>query len=53
LIEGQGAALSLFRKESPSALAGANLGSSLTEREGFSDAEMEKLIKQLMVKGIR
>ena len=52
LIEGQGAALSLFRKQSPSALAGVNLSSSLTEREGFSEAEMEILIKQLMLKGI-
>lgn len=53
LIEGQGAALSLFRKKSPSEPAGANLSSSLTEREGFSDAEMEKLIKQLMLNGIK
>jgi hypothetical protein len=53
LIEGQGAALSLFRKQSPSAIAGANLSSSLTEREGFSEMEMETLIKQLILKGIK
>jgi len=52
LIEGQGAALSLFRKQSPSAVVGANLSSSLTEHEGFSEMEMETLIKQLMLKGI-
>ena len=52
LIEGQGAALSLLRQQSPSALAGVNLSSSLTEGEGFSEAEMEILIKQLMLKGI-
>ena len=52
LIEGQGAALSLFRKQSLSKLAGANLSSSLTEREGFSEMEMEALIKQLISKGI-
>jgi len=53
LIEGQGAALTLLRKESPSALAGVNLSSSLTEREGFSELEMETLIKQLMLRGIK
>ena len=52
LIEGQGAALSLLRQQSPSALAGVNLSSSLTEGEGFSEAEMEILIKQLMLKGM-
>ena len=51
LIEGQGTALNLFRQQSPSALAGANLSSSLTEREGFSEMEMETLVKQLMLKG--
>ncbi len=52
LIEGQGAALGLLRKQSPAALAGANLSSSLTEREGFSDADMEALIRQLCKQGI-
>ncbi len=52
LIEGQGAALSLFRKRSPSVLAGANLSSSLTARERFSEAEMESLIHQLINQGI-
>ena len=51
LIEGQGTALNLFRQQSPSALAGANLSSSLTEREGFCEMEMETLVKQLMLKG--
>jgi len=52
LIEGQGAALSLLREQSPCALAGANLSSSLTEREEFSEAEMEVLIHQLINQGI-
>jgi len=52
LIAGEGPALQLFRHESPAALAGANLSSSLTQREGFTEAEMENLIKRLMLKGI-
>lgn len=53
LIAGRGDALELFVKKSPHAPAGANLSSSLTEREGFSEMEMETLIKQLELKGIK
>ena len=52
LIAGEGAALRLFRQKSPAGLAGANLSSSLTQREGFSEAEMEIVIKRLMMQGI-
>ena len=52
LIAGEGAALQLFQQKSPARLAGANLSSSVTEREGFTRAEMETLIKRLMMKGI-
>ncbi len=52
LIAGQGDALELFIEKSHRALAGANLSSSLTEREGFTEVEMETLIKQVMLKGI-
>ena len=46
-IAGQGDALHLFRKKSPVAPAGANLSSSLTEREGLTDADMNSLIEIL------
>ena len=52
LIAGEGAALRLFQEKSPAALAGANLSSSLTQREGFSEAEIENLIRHLLTRGI-
>ncbi len=52
LIAGQGDALELFIEKSPQMPAGANLSSSLTEREGITEVEMETLIKQMMRKGI-
>jgi len=52
LIDGQGEALQLFRDKSPVTLAGANLNSSLTAAEGFTEAEMQTLIQQLLDQGI-
>lgn len=52
LIGGEGEALQLFRHKSPVTLAGANLSSSLTETEGFSEKEMQTLIQQLLERGI-
>lgn len=52
LIAGEGAALRLFQEKSPAGLAGVNLSSSLTRREGFSEAEMENLIRHLLTRGI-
>jgi hypothetical protein len=48
LIKGQGAALELFRRESPVRICAANLSSSLTRQEGISVADMERLIEVLM-----
>ena len=47
-----GMALDLLRQKSPTALAGANLSSSLTEREGFTEAEMKILIRKLLAAGV-
>ena len=52
LIDGEGKALQLFRQKSPVTLAGANLSSSLTAAEGFSEAEMQTLIQRLLSQGI-
>lgn len=52
LIDGEGEALQLFREKSPVTLAGANLSSSLTAAEGFTEAEMQSLIQQLLSKGL-
>lgn len=52
LLAGGGKALNLFHQKSPVALAGANLGSSLTEREGITDAQMESLIQHLLMQGL-
>lgn len=52
LIDGQGEALQLFLEKSPVPLAGANLSSSLTAAEGFTEAEMQILIRQLLQRGI-
>ncbi|MCG6889943.1 MAG: hypothetical protein LJE92_10175 [Gammaproteobacteria bacterium] len=51
-LAGQGEALRLFRSKSPVAPAGANLSSSLSEREGLSDLEMNSLIEILLQQGI-
>jgi hypothetical protein len=51
-IAGQGEALRLFQKKSPVTPAAANLSSSLTEREGLTDADMNSLIEILRVRGI-
>jgi len=51
-LAGQGEALRLFRKKSPVAPAGANLSSSLTAREGLTDADMNSLIEILRAQGI-
>jgi hypothetical protein len=51
-IAGQGEALRLFQKKSPVAPAGANLSSSLTAREGLTDADMNSLIEILRTQGI-
>ena len=52
LIDGEGKALQLFRQKSPVTLAGANLSSSLTAAEGFTEAEMQTLIQRLLSQGI-
>jgi hypothetical protein len=51
-LAGQGEALRLFRSKSPVVPAGANLSSSLSEREGLSDLEMNSLIEILLQQGI-
>ena len=48
LLAGEGQALNLFYQKSPAALAGANLSSSLSEREGLTEANMESLIQCLL-----
>jgi len=52
LLAGEGQALDLFYQKSPVALAGANLSSSLSEREGLTEAHMESLIQILLSKGL-
>jgi hypothetical protein len=52
LLAGGGKALALFHQKSPVALAGANLSSSLTEREGITTAQMEALIQHLLTQGV-
>ena len=51
-IAGRGDALTLFRQKSSVTPSGANLSSSLSEREGLGDAEMQHLIKHLLAQGI-
>jgi len=51
-LAGGGEALELFRHESACIAAGANLSSSLTEREELSDADMNRLIDLLLADGI-
>lgn len=52
LLAGQGKALQLFQQKSPAVLAGANLSSSVTQREGLGEAEMKAVIGRLFSKGI-
>ena len=52
LLAGGGNALDLFHAKSTAALAGANLSSSLTEREGITEAQMETLIQLLLSQGL-
>jgi hypothetical protein len=52
LLAGAGKAFDLFHRKSPVALAGANLSSSLTEREGLTDAQMKSLIQLLLSGGL-
>jgi hypothetical protein len=52
LLAGGGKALDLFHQKSPVALAGANLSSSLTEREGITTAQMEALMQRLLTQGL-
>ena len=52
LLAGEGKALDLFHQKSPVALAGANLSSSLTERESITAAQMEALIRRLLTQGL-
>jgi hypothetical protein len=47
IIRGQGYALDLFRKNSPTHICAANLSSSLTQQECISDNDMAKLIEVL------
>jgi hypothetical protein len=47
LLAGEGQALDLFNQKSTVVLAGENLSSSLTEREGLTAANMESLIQRL------
>jgi len=48
LLAGGGKALDLLHDKSPVSLAGANLSSSLTEREGITEAQMESLVQYLL-----
>ncbi len=52
LLAGEGEALDLFHRKSPVALAGANLSSSLTEREGLTETHMQSLIQLLLSRGL-
>ena len=52
ILAGGGMALDLLRQKSSAALAGANLSSSLTVGEGFTEAEMKTLIRKLLAAGV-
>lgn len=52
LLQGEGAALDLFRQSSAVPLAGANLSASLCEGEGLGDTEMHQLIGRLQQDGV-
>jgi hypothetical protein len=51
-LAGQGEALRLFRQKSSMAPAGANLCSSLAQRAGLGDADMDELIRLLLAEGM-
>lgn len=51
LLRGGGDALRRWRDESPEPAAGANMCSSLTEREGFEATDMKRLIDTLRTPG--
>lgn len=52
ILNGGGAALQLFLQKSPVAPAGVNLSSSLTAAEGFTETEMQTLIRRLQNHGL-
>jgi hypothetical protein len=52
LLTGRGKALELFQLKSPAVLAGANLSSSLAQREGLGEVEMEAVIGRLLGEGV-
>lgn len=52
ILAGGGMALELLRQKSSAALSGANLSSSLTGREGFTEVEMNTLIEKLLAAGV-
>ncbi len=51
LLLAGGQALDLFRQKSPVEINGANLNGSLTEREGFSELDMQNLVQVLYERG--
>lgn len=52
MLNGGGAALQLFLQKSPVVPAGVNLSSSLTAAEGFTETEMQTLIRHLQDHGL-
>jgi len=52
ILDGGGSALQLFLQESPVVPAGVNLSSSLTAAEGFTETEMQILIRRLQDRGM-
>ncbi len=52
LLAGGGAALELLRAESKASPAAANLSSSLTAAEGFTETDMSLVIRRLLQEGI-
>jgi len=52
LLTGGGDALALFREKSPETPAGANLCSSLSADEGFTETDMNRLIEILFEQGV-
>lgn len=52
ILNGGGAALDLFLQKSPAVPCGVNLSSSLTATEGFTEGEMQTLIRRLLQGGI-
>lgn len=52
VIEGGGRALDLFLDKSAAEICAANLSGSLTDREGFSEVRMARLIDCLMEAGV-